>query len=81
MFHTEPEIDLNRIDCSRPLDELPEDTQTDIERIQWDERQKLCGELTSKQIQQQKILKEAWNMEGSPFKGTPFDPNAVQFEN
>lgn len=63
------------------MEELPEDTQTEIERIQWDERQKLCGQLTSNQIQQQKMLKVAWNLDGSPFKGTPFDPNVVQFEN
>lgn len=81
LLHNEPEIDVNRIDCSRPMEELPEDTQTEIERIQWDERQKLSGELTSNQIQQQKTLEEAWNLDGSPFRGTPFDPNAVQFDN
>lgn len=81
LLHTEPEIDLSRIDCSRPMEELPEDTQTDIQRIEWDERQKICGELTSNQIQQQKMLEKAWNLDGSPFKGMPFDPNVVQFEN
>lgn len=39
------------------------------------------GELTSEQIKQQKMLRKAWDAEGSPFKGQPFDPNIVQFEN
>lgn len=80
-MHNESEIDLMRIDCSRPIDELPEGTQAEIKRIQWEERQKNSGELTSTQIQQQQILKNAWDLDGSPFKGVPFDPNAVQFQN
>lgn len=27
------------------------------------------------------MLRKAWDAEGSPFKGQPFDPNIVQFEN
>lgn len=42
----------------------------------------LCvGEPTSDQIMQQDILRKAWDAEGSPFKGQPFDPNIVQFQN
>ncbi len=26
----------------------------------------------------QKILEQAWNAEGSPFKGTPIDPSIVK---
>ena len=26
----------------------------------------------------QEILKKAWDAEGSPFKGTPYDPSKVQ---
>lgn len=77
----ETEIDLNKIDCSRPIGELSEETQSEINRIQFDEQQKLKGESTSEQIQQQEMLRKAWNAEGSPFKGMPFDPNIVQFQN
>lgn len=41
----------------------------------------IIGELTSEQIKQQEILRKAWDAEGSPFKGQPFDPNIVQFQN
>lgn len=81
LFDHEPDINVNKIDCSRPIDELSEETQMDLERIQWDEQQKLNGNLTSEQLQQQKMLRKAWDVEGSPFKGTPFDPSSVQFAN
>lgn len=39
------------------------------------------GELTSEQIKRHEMLRKAWNAEGSPFKGQPFDPNIVEFQN
>lgn len=39
------------------------------------------GELTSEQIKQRDLLQKAWDVDGSPFKGQPFDPNIVQFQN
>lgn len=39
------------------------------------------GQMTSDQIKQQEMLRKAWDAEGSPFKGQPFDPNVVQFQN
>ena len=32
------------------------------------------GLPTSEEEKQMEMLKKAWNAEGSPFKGTPFDP-------
>lgn len=105
---------MKKIDCSRSIEELSEQTQAQINQIQFDEQQKLkgifcsvirlilrrknlkknkkkyslmkcsnynIGELTSEQIKQQEMLRKAWNAEGSPFKGQPFDPNIVQFQN
>lgn len=43
LFVTEPTLDLKRIDCSRPNDELSEDTQAAISKLQWDEHQKRLG--------------------------------------
>lgn len=81
LFVGDSVIDLNQIDCSRPMEELSQETQSEINRIQFDEQQKLKGEFTSQQIQQQEMLRKAWDAEGSPFKGMPFDPNLVQFQN
>lgn len=111
LLDREPDIDVKKIDCSRPIDELSEETQAQINQIQFDEQQKMkgmfvftnsncvhqkwderrlsnipihcivIGELTSEQIKQQEMLRKAWDAEGSPFKGQPFDPNIVQFQN
>lgn len=108
LFQHEPAIDVTKIDCSQPIDELTEETRRDIERIQWDEEQKLSGRMetivsltirreinvnimlnliqfvgkpTSSQLKQHELLKKAWDVDGSPFKGMPFDPSLVQFEN
>lgn len=35
------------------------------------------GQLTSEQIQQEDMLRKAWNAEGSPFKCQPFDPSIL----
>lgn len=43
LFNHEPDIDLNKIDYSRPIEELPEETQTELNRIQYDEQQKMKG--------------------------------------
>lgn len=75
----EPRLDLGKIDCSRSLEELPEESQAIIEKLQWDQRQKALGLPTSDDIKNRDILKKAWNAEGSPFKGQPFDPSLVNF--
>ena len=40
--------------------------------------QKICDQSFSLSQKAHDILKKAWNAEGSPFKGTPFDPSRVQ---
>lgn len=44
LLQHEPDIDLTKLDCSRPFDDLSEDTQTQINQIQHDELQKLKGD-------------------------------------
>lgn len=43
LLQQEPEINSAKIDCSRPLNELSEETQAHIQKIQFDEQQKLKG--------------------------------------
>lgn len=72
----EEELDLSKIDCSRPYEELSEEAQAKIEELQWNQERKRLGLPTSDEIALQETLKKAWNAKGSPFSG-PFNPNAV----
>lgn len=38
-------MDLKNVDCSRPIHELSEEVQAQIHQIQYDEQQKLKGNL------------------------------------
>lgn len=76
---TEPKLNLSKMDCSRPLEELPEESQAAIEKIRWDQQQKALGLHTSEDLKNRELLKKAWDAEGSPFKGTAFDPSLVKF--
>ncbi|XP_012283179.1 nudC domain-containing protein 3 isoform X2 [Orussus abietinus] len=75
----EPKIELNKIDCSRNLEDLSSTEQMKIQELMWNHQQKLLGKPTSDQINAEKILKQGWNVEGSPFKGTPYDPSVLKF--
>lgn len=75
LLESEEKIDTTKIDCSRPLDELPEDHIAKVRELQWNQLQKLAGKPTSDELKKQEILKKAWNMPGSPFANTPYDPN------
>lgn len=78
LVRSEPELDISKIDCSRPYEELPEEAQAKIEELQWNQERKRLGLPTSDEIAMQDMLKKAWNAEGSPFSG-PFAPDTVQF--
>ncbi|XP_061713200.1 nudC domain-containing protein 3 [Cydia pomonella] len=78
LVNSEEAIDLDKIDCSRPLNELPEDHIAKVRELQWNQEQKLKGLPTSDEIKNIEILKRAWNAEGSPFKGKEFDPSVLQ---
>lgn len=75
LLSSEEEIDLTKIDSSRQLYDLPESHIAKIHEMQWNQEQKLKGLPTSDEIKNMEILKKAWNVEGSPFKGTEFDPS------
>ncbi|KAM3964348.1 nudC domain-containing protein 3 [Aphomia sociella] len=73
----EEPIDLEKIDCSRPLNELPDDHIDKVRELQWNQEQKLKGCPTSDEIRNMEILKKAWNAPGSPFMGREFDPSII----
>lgn len=79
LLTTEPRLDMSKIDCSRPFDELSEEAQSKIEELTWNQDRKRLGLPTTQEILMQETLKKAWSAEGSPFSG-PFDPTAVQFQ-
>ncbi|XP_049869174.1 nudC domain-containing protein 3 [Pectinophora gossypiella] len=77
LLNKEEPIDLSKIDCSRPLYELPDDHIAKVRELQWNQEQKMKGLQTSDQLRNMEILRKAWNAEGSPFKGKEFDPNVM----
>ncbi|XP_035432937.2 nudC domain-containing protein 3 [Spodoptera frugiperda] len=77
LLNSEPPIDLDKIDCSRPLDDLPEDHVAKVRELQWNQERKMKGLPTSDEIRNMDVLKKAWNAPGSPFIGQEFDPSVL----
>uniref|UniRef100_A0A2A4JZB5 CS domain-containing protein n=1 Tax=Heliothis virescens TaxID=7102 RepID=A0A2A4JZB5_HELVI len=77
LLNSEEAIDLDKIDCSRPLDDLPEDHVAKVREMQWNQERKMKGLPTSDEIRNMDILKKAWNAPGSPFIGQEFDPSVL----
>merc|ERR1719502_850035 len=73
----EPEIDTQKVDSVRSINEYDEETQAGIRKIMFDQDQKRKGLPTSDQIKNEDMLRKAWDAEGSPFKGQPFDPSVL----
>ncbi|XP_016976566.2 nudC domain-containing protein 3 [Drosophila rhopaloa] len=83
LFESDPKIDVKKIKCERYIDDLPEDTQATIEklRVQQLEADKEQNEIRTsnpEQVITMDRLRTAWDVEGSPFKGQPFDPSIVR---
>ncbi|KAJ8727979.1 hypothetical protein PYW08_016364 [Mythimna loreyi] len=77
LLTSEEPIDLDKIDCSRPLDDLPEDHVAKVREMQWNQERKMQGLPTSDEIRNMDVLKKAWNAPGSPFIGQEFDPSIL----
>ncbi|XP_022122721.1 nudC domain-containing protein 3 [Pieris rapae] len=77
LLNNEEPINLDKIDCSRFLNELPEDHIAKVRELQWNQEQKMKGLPTSDEIRNIELLKKAWNSPGSPFLGKEFDPNVL----
>uniref|UniRef100_A0A1A9WE96 Nuclear migration protein nudC n=1 Tax=Glossina brevipalpis TaxID=37001 RepID=A0A1A9WE96_9MUSC len=83
LFCKEPSIDIKRLDCEQYIDELPESSQAAIHKLRILEMEKqknnIAEAFNDKSSEQLDRLKQAWNAEGSPFKGQPFDPSVIKF--
>ncbi|XP_055912113.1 nudC domain-containing protein 3 [Eupeodes corollae] len=79
LVDTESAIDVSKIDSTKYIDELPPDSQAAIEKFRWEQQQKEAGIPTETERTNLARLREAWDAEGSPFKGQPFDPSMVKF--
>jgi len=77
------EIDTSKVDNSKRLNEFDGETQGALRKIVYEQDRKMRGLPTTEEEQQRELLRRAWDAEGSPFKGTPFDPsqlnNGLQF--
>lgn len=73
----EPKINVQKIDPSRPITDLDDEAQAKIEELMYNERQKRLGLPQSHEKKVHDLLRQAWDVEGSPFKGQPFDPSIV----
>jgi len=78
LLANEEKINVRKIDASRPITDLDDEAQAKIEEMMYNEQQKRLGLPQSHEQNVNQILKKAWNVEGSPFKGTPYDPSKVQ---
>lgn len=79
LLKNEEEIDLANINAERDYGTLPEEDRSKIQEIVWNKHQKDQGKQTSDDLKMQSVLRDAWDAEGSPFKGQPYDPSAVNF--
>ena len=72
------EIDTSKIESTKRIEEYDGETQGAIRKIMYDEQRKRQGLPTSDEEKLAEKLKAAWDIEGSPFKGTPFDANVAR---
>jgi hypothetical protein len=75
--HGDAEIDTTQVDSTRDLYDYDGETQGAIRKIMFDQHQKRLGKPTSEEMANEDMLRKAWDAEGSPFKGTPFDPSRI----
>ncbi|EWS74424.1 nuclear movement protein (macronuclear) [Tetrahymena thermophila SB210] len=69
------EIDATKVENSKPLESFDTETQGALRKIMYEQQRKQMGLPSTEEEQQLEALKKAWNAEGSPFKGQPFDPS------
>ncbi|XP_068218951.1 nudC domain-containing protein 3-like [Palaemon carinicauda] len=75
----EDPIDMEKIDAERDFSTLPAEEQDKIRELVWNKQQQEQGKPTSDRLKMESMLREAWNAEGSPFKGQQYNPSMVNF--
>jgi hypothetical protein len=78
LLEGEAPIDMSKIEPIKPMEDLPDAEQMKIQELLWQEEQKRKG-IVPGNSEMEKILRQAWDVEGSPFQGQPFDPSRVNF--
>jgi len=73
------EIDGSKVENTKKLDDFDQETQGALRKIVYEQNRKAQGLPTTEEEQQMEMLRKAWDAEGSPFKGTPFDPSKLGF--
>ena len=81
VFEGDPEIDPTKVESVKKVHEYDDKTQGNIRKIVFDQNQKHQGLPTSDQIKTAELMKDAWNADNSPFKGTEFDPSMLNLTN
>lgn len=81
IFEGDEKIDKSSIDTTQQVHDFDEQTQGDIRKVMYDQQQRMMGQPTSDEQKTHKMLEKAWDAEGSPFRGTPFDPSRVNLAN
>ena len=79
VFKGDTEIDTSKVNNTKPLQEFDDQTQGAIRKIMYEQQRKQMGLPTTEEEKQLDALKKAWDAEGSPFKGQPFNPNLINF--
>jgi hypothetical protein len=75
--HGDEEIDTTKVDSTRDMYDYDPETQGAIRKIMFDQHQKRMGKPSSDDLKNEDMLRKAWDAEGSPFKGQPFDPSKL----
>lgn len=76
----DPTIDTTKVESIKKIEDYDSATQSHIRKIVYDESQKAMGKPTSDEQRKRDFLAKVWDTEGSPFKGTPFNPDAVNLQ-
>lgn len=76
LFLNEIAINISKVSSEQSLSDYSPDVQNAIEKLHVQQRK---TEKSQKENEQMSRLRLAWNAEGSPFKGQPFDPSVIQF--
>ena len=82
LLTSECAIDISKLNVEQPYSQMKLEDKMQIEKLV-DSKQNSAREKTSpneskfSQAEMEAKLRAAWDMEGSPFRGQPFDPSIL----